>query len=156
MYVRCITHIKSSILLAWTCVRKNSSVACGISPIKIHISDYLKSLISRINEIYVFFNRISLCRYSAHTTLLEISCRSSFLAIRKCCTNVKQFSILFNVLNAMLTMYVVCIWYILKCIISVKPTLFRALATANLTKKTINKHEVAIKHDMKRKLVALA
>ena len=34
--------------------------ACGFSPIKIHFSDYPKSLISRINEAYVFFNKISL------------------------------------------------------------------------------------------------
>ena len=30
------------------------------SPITIHFSYYLKSLISRINEVYVFFNEISL------------------------------------------------------------------------------------------------
>ena len=41
---------KSSILLAGKGVRKISSVACGFSPIKIHFSDYLKSLISRIND----------------------------------------------------------------------------------------------------------
>ena len=37
-----------------------SFVACGLSPIKIHFSDYTKSLISRIIECYVFFNKISL------------------------------------------------------------------------------------------------
>ena len=42
---------KSTILLAWTGVRKISSVA---------FSEYPKSFISRINEFYVFFNKISL------------------------------------------------------------------------------------------------
>ena len=46
-------------MLAETGVRKISSVACGFSIVKIHFSDYLKSLISRINEVYVFFNEIS-------------------------------------------------------------------------------------------------
>ena len=46
---------KSSILLSGTGVRKISFVACGFSTVKIHFSDYLKSLISRINEVYVFF-----------------------------------------------------------------------------------------------------
>ena len=55
MFVR-----KSSILLADTGVKKNSPVACGFIPIKIHFSDPLKSLISRIIEVYVFFNKISL------------------------------------------------------------------------------------------------
>ena len=36
---------------------KISSVVCGFSSIKIDYSDYLKSLISRINEVYVFFNK---------------------------------------------------------------------------------------------------
>ena len=45
---------KSSILLAGTGVWKISSVACGFSSIKIHYSEYLKSFISRINEVYVF------------------------------------------------------------------------------------------------------
>ena len=39
---------------------KNGSVACGFSPIKVVFSDYPKSLIVRINEVYVFFNKISL------------------------------------------------------------------------------------------------
>ena len=34
---------------------KISSVVCGFSSIKIDYHDYLKSLISRINEVYVFF-----------------------------------------------------------------------------------------------------
>ena len=51
---------KSSILLARTGVRKISSVSCGFSNIKIYFSDYPKSLISKINEVYVFFNKISL------------------------------------------------------------------------------------------------
>ena len=46
---------KSSILLAGTGVMKISSVACGFSSIK-----NPKSLISRINEVDVFFNKISL------------------------------------------------------------------------------------------------
>ena len=49
---------KSSILLAGTGLWKISSVAVGFSSIKIDYSDYLKSLISRINEVYVFFNKI--------------------------------------------------------------------------------------------------
>ena len=40
-------------MLAGTGVWKISSVACGFSSIKIYFSDYLKSLISRINEAYV-------------------------------------------------------------------------------------------------------
>ena len=31
-----------------------SSVACGFSPVKIDYSDYPKSFISRINEVYFF------------------------------------------------------------------------------------------------------
>ena len=42
-------------MLARTCVWKNSFVACGLSLIKIDYSAYLKSLISRINEVYVVF-----------------------------------------------------------------------------------------------------
>ena len=51
---------KSSILLGGTGVRKISSLAYGFRPIEIHFSDYPKSLISRINEVYVFFNKILL------------------------------------------------------------------------------------------------
>ena len=52
---------KSSILLAGTGVWKISSVTCGFSSIKIDYSDYPKRLISRINEVYVFFfNKIPL------------------------------------------------------------------------------------------------
>ena len=59
VYVRSITHStscvpKSSILLAGTGLWKISSISCGFSSIKIDDSDYPKSLISRINEIYVF------------------------------------------------------------------------------------------------------
>ena len=40
---------------------ENSSVAYGLSSIKIDYSGYPKSLISRINEVYVFFfNKLSL------------------------------------------------------------------------------------------------
>ena len=48
---------KSSILLAGTGVWKIGSVACGFSSIKIDFSDYPKSLISSINEVYVFIPR---------------------------------------------------------------------------------------------------
>ena len=54
---------KSSILLGATVVSKISSVACGFSPIEIFFSEYPKSLISRINEVYEFFNKILLYRY---------------------------------------------------------------------------------------------
>ena len=37
---------------------KISSVACGFSSIKIDYFAYQKSLISRINDVYVFFNKI--------------------------------------------------------------------------------------------------
>ena len=64
VYVRSITrnslYQKSSILLAGTGVWKISSVASGFTSIKIDFNDYPKSLISRINEVYVFFNKISL------------------------------------------------------------------------------------------------
>ena len=57
MYVRSITRRtifkKNSILLAGTGVWKKSSVACGFNSIKIDYSDYLNSLFSRINEVYV-------------------------------------------------------------------------------------------------------
>ena len=65
VYVRHITRTCSTMyendpfLLAGTGVRKISSVACGFSPIKIYISDYPKSLISKVNEVYVLFNKIS-------------------------------------------------------------------------------------------------
>ena len=39
-----------------------SSVACGFSSIKIDYSDYPKRLISRKNEVNVFFNKILLLR----------------------------------------------------------------------------------------------
>ena len=45
---------KSSILLAGSCVWQIISVADGFSSIKINYSDYPKSLISRINKVYVF------------------------------------------------------------------------------------------------------
>ena len=51
---------KSSSLLAEPGVRKISSVACGFSPIEFHFSDHLNILIIGINEVYVFFNKISL------------------------------------------------------------------------------------------------
>ena len=54
---RCVVlHVgkKSSILLDRTGIRTISSVACGFSPIKLHFSDYLKSLISRIMKFMYF------------------------------------------------------------------------------------------------------
>ena len=54
---------KSSILLAETGVWEISSVACEFSSINIDYYDNQKSLISRINEVYVFFNKISLYQY---------------------------------------------------------------------------------------------
>ena len=51
---------KSSILLAGTGEWKISSVARGFRSIKIDYSDYPKGLITIINEVYVFFNKISL------------------------------------------------------------------------------------------------
>ena len=47
-------------MLAGTGVWKISSVACGVSS-KNRLLYYQESLISRINEVYVFFNKISLC-----------------------------------------------------------------------------------------------
>ena len=49
-----------SILLAGTGVWK----ICGFTSIKIDYSDYTNSLISRINEVYVCFNKISLFIYN--------------------------------------------------------------------------------------------
>ena len=46
----------SMYVLAGTGIRNIISVACGFSSIKVHFSDYPKSLISRINEVYVFFH----------------------------------------------------------------------------------------------------
>ena len=40
--------------------KKKYVLACKFSLIKIHLSDYPKSLISLINDVYVFFNKISL------------------------------------------------------------------------------------------------
>ena len=48
------TFLKSSILLAGTGVWKLSSVSCWFSSIKIDYSDYLKILISGINEVMFF------------------------------------------------------------------------------------------------------
>ena len=45
---------KSSILRAGAVVRKNSSVASGLSFFKIHYFDYLKRFISKINDVYDF------------------------------------------------------------------------------------------------------
>ena len=58
VYIRSIVlhaYTKKLHLLAGTGIWKISSVAYGFSYIKIDYSDYPKSLISRINEVYVFF-----------------------------------------------------------------------------------------------------
>ena len=47
---------------------KISSVACGFSSINIDYSDYPKSLIRGINEVYVFFNKVSLKQYFIEKT----------------------------------------------------------------------------------------
>ena len=52
--MRCTMYQKTPILLAGTGIWKISSVACGFSSIKIDYSDYPKSLISRIREVYLF------------------------------------------------------------------------------------------------------
>ena len=52
----------SSNLPAGTGVWKIRSVACGVRSIKIDYSDYPKSFISRINEVYVFFS----IKYEGH------------------------------------------------------------------------------------------
>ena len=51
---------KSSILLAGKGIRKISFLECKILALVKSMSEYLKSLISRINEVYVFFNKITL------------------------------------------------------------------------------------------------
>ena len=57
MYVRRSTlYNKALFLIAEIDLRKQRTVACGISLIKIHCSDYRK----RINEVYVYSNKISL------------------------------------------------------------------------------------------------
>ena len=66
---------KSSILLAGTGVWKISYVACGFSSIKIDNSDYPKSLIIRINEVYVFsikyrYSDILLKKHKLHLSRL--------------------------------------------------------------------------------------
>ena len=59
MKIKSITRVlKSYILLAGMGVWKISSVAYGFSS-QIDYSDDPRSLISRINEVYVFFNKIS-------------------------------------------------------------------------------------------------
>ena len=55
---------KSCIVLAVTGIRKNSNVACGFSPIKIHYSDYPK----RKKEVLSFFNKILLQQYFIENT----------------------------------------------------------------------------------------
>ena len=67
--LRVVLRTKFFILLAKTGLRKINSAACGFSPIKIHFSDYPKSLISRITEAYVFVNKISLLGYFIEKTL---------------------------------------------------------------------------------------
>ena len=59
VYIRSIT-LSTMYQTAIFCEPELSSIACGFSSIKIDYSDYPKSLISRINEVYIFFNKISL------------------------------------------------------------------------------------------------
>ena len=60
VFVRNIMYVpKSFILFARNGAVIITSVACGFSPVKIDYSNYLKTFISRINEVY-FFNKISL------------------------------------------------------------------------------------------------
>ena len=56
--LRVVLCKNSSILLAGTGVRHNISVVSGF--INIHVSESPKILIRRINEVNVFFNKISL------------------------------------------------------------------------------------------------
>ena len=64
---------KSSILLAGTGIWKISSVACGFSSIKNYYSDYPKSLISRINEVFVFSLKYHKCDILLKTQKLHLS-----------------------------------------------------------------------------------
>ena len=52
--MRSTMYQKSSILFAGNGAVKMSSVAYGFSPVKIDNSDYPKSFISRINEVFFF------------------------------------------------------------------------------------------------------
>ena len=70
--MRSTMYQKGSILLAGTGVWKISSVACRFSSIKIDYSDYPKSLISRINEVF-FFNKIALLRHFIKKHKLHLS-----------------------------------------------------------------------------------
>ena len=74
VYVRSISrsaiYQKAPILLAGTGV----SLACGFSSIKIDYPDYPKSLISRINEVYVFFKKISLYHNKHKLDLSRMFC----------------------------------------------------------------------------------
>ena len=54
VYIRSIT-LSAMYQKAPFWLLKISSVACGFSSFKIDYSDYSKSLISRINEVYVCF-----------------------------------------------------------------------------------------------------
>ena len=77
---------KSSFLLAGTGVWKISSVAYGFSSIKIHYSDYQKSLISRIYEVYVFSIKYRYSDILLKKPKLHLSCL--FCGIHTCyCVN---------------------------------------------------------------------
>ena len=65
---------KCSILLAGTGVWKISYVTSEFSFNNIDYSDYPKSLISRINEVYVFFNKISVSQYFIKKHKLHLNC----------------------------------------------------------------------------------
>ena len=57
-------------------------VACGFSPVKIDYSDYLKSFISQINEVYFFpKNRYSIIFF---TTLIVEFCNRLFRCSQTC------------------------------------------------------------------------
>ena len=60
------TMYKNAILFAGNCAVKISSVACGLSTIKINYSVYPKSFIKIINEDCVFFKSDILLKKTPH------------------------------------------------------------------------------------------
>ena len=60
---------------------KSSSVACGFSPIKIDFSDYPKSFISRINEVYFSIKY----RYSIFFTMFIVECCNRLFRCNQIC-----------------------------------------------------------------------
>ena len=53
---------------------KISSVACLFSSIKIHYSDYLKSLISGMNDVYVFLKKKKKKLHLSHLLCCNHTC----------------------------------------------------------------------------------